>query len=297
MRKDALRLEQRRRPDPSPFPGCKRGQAATKPRRPALGRGGSSRSCRASTDRRVLSNERASSNRSGRTGLGAAAAPSGSSWKNRRSAWADPAGSCNLGACRSENQKTTSFPPGLSYQSLARFLGRVFPVILEEKLSQRVERLRVIGIGEPGPFIGLESEIHLSGSTQRPAEKKEIFGVHVLEEESRVDRDRRLVPVLLGRGTGRQSQGRRVIGNLFEAFAGQKLGLLPIPSSIGRAVFPPSGPGPAKSWPKESRRPPTRMTATSIRCERRGFRFTERRMPTIPAARWCRQNTGEFHPD
>ncbi len=92
-----------------------------------------------------------------------------------------PCGILQPGTRRSEDQKTTSFPPGLSYQSLARFLGREFPVILEEKLSQRVERLRVIGIGEPGPFIGLEGEIHLSGPTQRPAEEKEILGVHVLE--------------------------------------------------------------------------------------------------------------------
>ena len=111
----------------------------------------------------------------------------------------------------------------------------------------------MIGIGEPGPFIGLESEIHLSGPTQRPAEKKEIVDVHVLQKELRVDRDRRLVAVLMGRGTRRQSQGRRVIRNLFEAFAGQELGPLPILSSIGLAL-PPSGPGLAKPWPRESRR-------------------------------------------
>ena len=32
-------------------------------------------------------------------------------------------------------RETTSFPPWLSYQSLARFLGREFPVILEVKLT------------------------------------------------------------------------------------------------------------------------------------------------------------------
>ncbi len=155
----------------------------------------------------------------------------------------------------------------------------------------------MIGIGEPGPFIGLEGEIHLSGPTQRPAEKKEILGVHVLQQELRVDRDRRLVAVLLGRGTRRQSQGRRVIGKLFEAFAGQEFGLLPILASIGRAASAVRSGTTQVLAQKIAAPAPTRMTATSIRRERRGFRFTERRMPTIPAARRCRQNTREFHPD
>ena len=43
-----------------------------------------------------------------------------------------------LGACRSEDQKTSGFPPRLSYQSLGCFLGRIFPVILMVKLGQRV---------------------------------------------------------------------------------------------------------------------------------------------------------------
>ena len=61
--------------------------------------------------------------------------------------------------------------PGCRTSRSAGFLGRVFPVILKVKLGQRVERLRMIGVGEPGPFIGLEGEHQSfrSDSSARPS--------------------------------------------------------------------------------------------------------------------------------
>ena len=138
-----------RRPDPSRVPGCRSGQAATRPRRPVRGQGGSARSCRASAGRRVSSNERARSNRNGRTGCGSGGLSLGIELEEPLERLDGPGGIVQLGAGRPEDQQTASFPPWLSYQSLGRFLGRVFPVILQVKLSQRFERLRVIGVREP----------------------------------------------------------------------------------------------------------------------------------------------------
>ena len=95
----------------------------------------------------------------------------------------------------------------------------------------------MIGVREPSLFKRLEGKINLASSHQGPAQKKEIFGVHVLENQPGVDCDRRLVPVLLGRRAGRHLGGLGVVRNLLESLTGQELGPLPVLTCIGGPRF------------------------------------------------------------
>ena len=91
----------------------------------------------------------------------------------------------------------------------------------------------MIGVREPGLLVGFEGEFDFSGSMERPSQEVEILGIHVLENQPGVNRDRRLVMVLVSSRAGSKLQELRVAGNLFEVLTGKNLGPLPILTSVG----------------------------------------------------------------